>query len=67
MDQYKALKPLNFNIGGNTYSLSPNAQIWPRSLNTQIGGNSNSIYLIIGDLRTILGDGLDFINGYSFL
>ena len=30
--QYAALKPLNFVIGGVTYALSANAQIWPRSL-----------------------------------
>ncbi|EGO00888.1 hypothetical protein SERLA73DRAFT_178865 [Serpula lacrymans var. lacrymans S7.3] len=65
--QYSALKPLDFNIGGNTYTLSPNAQIWPRSLNSDIGGDSSSIYLIVSNLGTKSGGGLDFINGYTFL
>jgi hypothetical protein len=64
--QYSALKPLNFKIGSSTYTLSANAQIWPRSLNTQIGGNANSIYLIVADLgQTSLQ--IAFINGYAFL
>jgi len=64
--QYNALKPLNFKVGSNTYTLTANAQIWPRSLNTQIGGNANSIYLIVADLgKTSLHIG--FINGYAFL
>ena len=65
--QFKALKNLNFKVGSQTYSLTPNAQIWPRSLNTFIGGSSGSIYLIVGDLGSNSGQGLDFINGYTFL
>ena len=65
--QFKALKNLNFKVGSQTYSLTPNAQIWPRSLNTFIGGSSSSIYLIVGDLGSNSGQGLDFINGYTFL
>ncbi|KAF8330509.1 aspartic peptidase domain-containing protein [Amanita rubescens] len=65
--QYNALKPLSFHINGQTFSLSPNAQIWPRSLNSAIGGTAGSIYLIVGDIGTISGLGLDFINGYTFL
>lgn len=51
--QYSALKPLNFKIGSTTYALSPNAQIWPRSLNADIGGTSGSIYLIVSDVSII--------------
>ncbi|KAM6496764.1 aspartic peptidase A1 [Amanita muscaria] len=65
--QYSALKNLDFNINGKTYSLTPNAQIWPRSLNSAIGGRSSSIYLIVADIGTLTGNGLDFINGYTFL
>ncbi|KAG1882659.1 aspartic proteinase [Suillus subluteus] len=65
--QYSALKNLNFNIGSNTYTLTPNAQIWPRSLNTYIGGSSNAIYLIVTDIGTASGSGSDFVNGYTFL
>jgi len=51
--QFQALKPLDFHIGGETYSLSPNAQIWPRALNVGIGGKPNSIYLIVADVSDI--------------
>lgn len=33
--QYNSLQNLNFNIGGTTYSLTPNAQIWPVSTFSQ--------------------------------
>jgi pepsin A len=65
--QYDQLKTLNFNVGGNTYGLIPNAQIWPRALNQAIGGDSASVYLIVADIGTNSGQGLDFINGYTFL
>jgi cathepsin E len=50
-----------------TFELTANAQLWPRSLNTLIGGTSGSIYLIVNDLGTPSGQGLDIINGYVFL
>ncbi|KII89978.1 hypothetical protein PLICRDRAFT_29152 [Plicaturopsis crispa FD-325 SS-3] len=65
--KYKALSNLDFKIGSETYSLSPNAQIWPRSLNSQIGGESGKIYLVVADLGSESGQGLDFIDGYTFL
>ncbi|KAG2078728.1 aspartic peptidase A1 [Suillus decipiens] len=72
-DQYSALQPLNFHIGIETFSLIPNAQIWPRSLNSMIGGQEHSIYLIVCDISTETseendeGDANDFINGYVFM
>ncbi|EPT03815.1 hypothetical protein FOMPIDRAFT_1022024 [Fomitopsis schrenkii] len=65
--QYSSLKTLNFKIGGTTYGLTPNAQIWPRSLNTAIGGSASDIYLVVADIGSDSGEGLDFINGYAFL
>lgn len=50
-----------------TFELTANAQIWPRSLNTAIGGTAGNVYLIVGDLGTNSGEGLDFINGFTFL
>ena len=38
-----------------------------RALNTAIGGNANSVYLIVGSIGTPSGEGLDFINGQTFL
>ncbi|KAG0703299.1 aspartic peptidase domain-containing protein [Suillus ampliporus] len=67
LTQYDALHNLNFNVGSNTYALTPNGQIWPRTLNTYIGGSSSYIYLVVNDLGTPSGEGLDFINGQTFL
>ncbi|KAF8155370.1 aspartic peptidase domain-containing protein [Mycena galopus ATCC 62051] len=65
--QYVTLKNLNFVIGGVTYALIPNAQIWPRALNRDINGTANFIYLIIGNSGEPSGKGLDFTNGMTFL
>jgi cathepsin E len=65
--QYSNLKSLFFTIGGTTFELTPNAQIWPRALNEFIHGTSQYIYLIIGDLGAPSGRGFDFVNGYTFL
>ncbi|KAG1794541.1 aspartic peptidase domain-containing protein [Suillus plorans] len=64
--QYGALQNLNFNIGSATFSLTPNGQLWPRILNTYIGGSSNAMYLVVNDLGTPSGKGFDFVNGYPF-
>ncbi|KAI9439315.1 aspartic peptidase A1 [Lactarius indigo] len=65
--QFSNLKSLFFIIGGTPFEFTANAQIWPRSLNTLIGGTAGSIYLVINDLGTPSGQGLDFIEGYAFL
>jgi saccharopepsin len=52
-DGFKKLKSLFFNIGGERHELTPNAQIWPRALNTAIGGKAGSIYLVVADVRNI--------------
>ncbi|KAF8551966.1 acid protease, partial [Imleria badia] len=63
-DQYAKLQPLIFTIGDNEFMLSPNAQIWPRSLNSN---SPDAIYLVVQDLGEVFGTGLDFILGYTFL
>jgi hypothetical protein len=45
-----------------TYDFTPNAQIWPRSLNSILGGDPSKIYLIVSDLGSSFGTGLDFIS-----
>ncbi|KAG2368809.1 aspartic peptidase domain-containing protein [Suillus spraguei] len=65
--KYDDLEDLNFNVGSETYALTPNGQIWPRSLNTYIGGVTDDIYLVVNSIGTPSGEGLDFINGYTFL
>ncbi|THU97135.1 acid protease, partial [Dendrothele bispora CBS 962.96] len=66
-EQFSNLQPLNFVIGGRTFSMTPNAQIWPRHLNTMLGGEPGKIYSIVADLGSPNGSGLDFINGFGFL
>ncbi|KAF9061456.1 acid protease [Rhodocollybia butyracea] len=65
--EFDNLQSLFFQIGGTTFEFTPNAQIWPRSMNTVLGGNDDSIYLIVADLGTNSGSGLDFINGFGWL
>ncbi|KAI0634432.1 family A1 protease [Trametes polyzona] len=65
--QFASLQSLFFHIGGTTYELTPNAQIWPRALNSAIGGTPGNIYLIVNNLGTPTGRGLDFIDGLTFL
>src|SRR5258708_3011066 len=50
LDQYKKLQPLYVKIEDRTYEFNANAQIWPRALNEQIGGNKDLVYLIVNDL-----------------
>ena len=66
-DQYANLSSLYFNIGGVPYELTPNAQIWPRSLNSDIGGTSDGIYLVVRDIGSDSGSGEDFVLGHCFL
>ncbi|KAI0327427.1 acid protease [Cubamyces sp. BRFM 1775] len=66
-DQYANLESLFFHIGDNTYELTPNAQIFPRVLNTAIGGDADGIYLVVGNLGSPSGEGFDFVDGYTFL
>jgi len=65
--QFASLQSLFFNIGGTFFEFTPNAQIWPRALNTAIGGTADGIYLIVGDIGTPSGEGFDFVNGFVFL
>ncbi|KAG2363707.1 family A1 protease [Suillus spraguei] len=67
-DQYSALQDLKFHIGNQILSFIPNAQIWPRSLNSKIrGAEDDGIYLIIQSTDMEPGEGLDFVIGYTFL
>lgn len=66
-DQFSNLQSLFFNTGGTSFELTPNAQLWPRALNVDIGGVAGNLYLIVGDLKTQSGNGMDFVNGMAFL
>ena len=49
------------------FELTPNAQILPRSQNTDFDGTTDGIYLVVGDLGPSPVPGLDYILGLSFL
>ncbi|KAG2362071.1 aspartic peptidase A1 [Suillus spraguei] len=66
-EQYDALDDLTFHIGEQTYSLTRNAQIWPRYLNYKVDGLDSGIYLAVKSLSTPVGHGEDFRLGYVFL
>ncbi|KAF9374971.1 hypothetical protein CPC16_000967 [Podila verticillata] len=65
--QFDNMKSLFVNINGVLFELTPNALIWPRILNTAIGGTAGSIYLIVRDNGANSGSGLDFILGQVFM
>jgi hypothetical protein len=51
--QYAALQPLTFDIGtAGRYTLSPNAQIWPRARNADLwpGANVSATYLVVANV-----------------
>jgi len=54
-------------VGGNTYELIANAQIWPRTHNNVIGGKGDSIYLVVQDIEQASQSGMDFICGMTFI
>jgi len=65
--EFSNLDSLFFQIGDTSFELTANAQIWPRSMNSALGGDADSIYLIVSDLGSDFGSGLDFINGFGWL
>ncbi|KAG2358899.1 aspartic peptidase domain-containing protein [Suillus spraguei] len=67
IDQYNVLDSLNFYIGEETYSLTRNAQIWPRSLNHIVFGNHNDVFLVVKSLLTPSGTRCNFVMGQVFL
>ncbi|KAM5546220.1 hypothetical protein V8D89_000346 [Ganoderma adspersum] len=66
-EQFGNLRSLLFTIGQTPFEFTANAQAWPRQLNSVLGGSPDYVYLIVGDLGSNSGSGLDFIDGMSFL
>jgi len=56
--QFANLQSLFFKINGATYEFTVNTQIWPRSLNTIVGGTSNNITSSLEISEHILGKDL---------
>ncbi|THH26965.1 hypothetical protein EUX98_g7217 [Antrodiella citrinella] len=65
--QFSALKSLFFTVNNVDYEFTADAQVWPRALNGAIGGQPDDIFLVVADIGTPSGSGLDFINGFTFL
>ncbi|KAI0333920.1 acid protease [Cubamyces sp. BRFM 1775] len=65
--QYANLQSMFFTINALVCEFTANAQIWPRHLNSLIGGSSDYIYLIVGDIGWSSGSGMDIINGMTFI
>lgn len=65
--QYQNLPSLFFDIGGTTYEITKNAQIYPREWNAAIGGTSDGIYLVVQDIKYSRLSGMGFILGRPFL
>ncbi|KAI0762221.1 aspartic peptidase domain-containing protein [Fomes fomentarius] len=70
-EQYASLSSLFFHIGENIFEFTANAQIFPRKFNAALGGTSEFVYLVMGDIGAFLldnvEDGLNFVNGVAFL
>lgn len=66
-EQFLTLEPLLFQIGDTIFELTADAQAWPQHLNSAIGGDPDGIYLIVSSSGSPSGEGLDFINGQTFL
>jgi hypothetical protein len=64
--QYGSLQSLYFVISGNTFELTPNAQIWQRALNSAVQGDGDAVYLVIQNIGQLF-PGVDFICGMTFL
>ncbi len=58
----RAVRPHSLYFPGAT-----RAHLDLRQLNTAIGGTPGNIYLVINDVGTPTGSGLDFIDGMTFL
>ncbi|KAG2361484.1 acid protease [Suillus spraguei] len=65
--QYDNLLDLDFHIGLEIYSLTRNAQIWPRPLNYAINGVDGAIYLVVQSIGIPFGGTFDFVLGCVFL
>ncbi|KAG2062883.1 hypothetical protein BDR04DRAFT_1164521 [Suillus decipiens] len=64
--QYNVLQPLNFRIGQETYSLTHNTQIWPRSLNSAVNGVDGVIYIYLV-VKSLIGPTGGELIGYGVL
>jgi len=52
-NQYNQLHNLGILVSDVVFELAPNAQIWPRILNVEIGGVAGKIYLIVSNFAGV--------------
>jgi len=53
------IQSLFFKIGDTNFEFTAEAQTWPKALNSIIGGDADSTYLVVADMGSQLGQGLD--------
>ncbi|KAL5489707.1 hypothetical protein ACEPAI_4539 [Sanghuangporus weigelae] len=61
------LKSLFFEIGGRSFEIPPEEQVWPQELNDVAGGPAEDSYLSYIELRSDNGVGISLINGFTWL
>ncbi|EMD38755.1 hypothetical protein CERSUDRAFT_47733 [Gelatoporia subvermispora B] len=66
-EQFGSLESLFFTVGNTTYEWTADAQIWPRSQNSLIGGTDDNVYITIASDGTPSGTGRDFTLGLVWL
>ena len=62
-----SMHPLEFVIGGKTFTMDVASQLFPTDENTALGGEAGKRYGVVGNLGDLSGAGLDFILGQKFL
>jgi hypothetical protein len=65
--QYENLQSLFFDVDGTRYEFNANAQLWPRPLNTLIGGEEDGFYLVVADLGPKGSARMGFVLGVVFM
>ncbi|KAJ3799690.1 acid protease [Lentinula aff. detonsa] len=70
--QLESLQTLSFvgtDINGDTqhFDLTPNAQLFPRAFNTEIGGSADGIFLIVASSGSTAASSVGCIMGQTFL
>lgn len=59
-------KSLFFEIGGKTFEIPPEDQLWPRALNDVAGGPEDDSYLVYVEMYNDSGVEISLINGFTW-
>ena len=65
-DAKKNLKSLFFEIGGRSFEIPPEEQVWPQKLNDVAGGPAEDSYLAFIEMLSDNGVGISLINGFTW-